>query len=80
MFDLKIMSHTTLLFDDAVHSVTIDGVDTDYEILSFHMDVLGVMRRGDVIIDNKFRMPIERGMLSMINNKCVMLVEPRKPG
>lgn len=74
------MSHTTLLFDDAVHSVTLDGTDTDYEILSFHKDVLGVLRRGDVVIDSKFKMPIERGLVSMINNKCVILVEPRKPG
>jgi hypothetical protein len=77
MLDLKILCRTHLVFEDAVNSVSFDGLDSDFELLSFHMDVFGALRKGDIVIDNRLKVPIEYGIVSMIRNKCLVIVEPQ---
>lgn len=70
-----ITSPKRVLFNDAVTKVLVDGDDSEYEFLSFHTHVLGVMREGRIIINNKKTIPIRKGIVRFYENKCFMLVE-----
>ena len=75
MFDLMITSPKRVLFDDAVNHVFLDGDDVEYELLSFHAHLVGVLREGLIVIDNKKAIPIKKGIVRFYENKCTILVE-----
>lgn len=75
MFDLTVISPERILFNDAVNRVLLDGDDTEYELLSFHAHLIGVLRRGRIIIDNKKAIAIKKGIVKFFENKCTILVE-----
>lgn len=75
MFDLTITSPKRVLFNDAVERVFVDGDETEYEFLSFHAHVLGVLREGRIIINNKKAISIRKGIVRFYENKCFILVE-----
>ncbi|MCG3175472.1 MAG: ATP synthase epsilon chain [Candidatus Omnitrophica bacterium] len=77
MFDLKIIGQKKPIYDGTAQSVILDGVDSEYEFLSFHADTVGVLRKGDIIVNNKYRIPINGGVASFSVNKCLILVEER---
>lgn len=75
MFDLTVVTPKRVLFEEAVDRVTIDGDDSEYELLSFHAKTLGLLRAGEIIINNKIAIPIKSGLVSFNDNKCLILVE-----
>ena len=79
MFDLTITSPKRVLFDDAVNHVFLDGDDTEYEILSFHAHLVGVLREGRIVIDNKTAVPIKKGIVRFYENRCSVLIEEVSP-
>ncbi|MEI8344927.1 MAG: hypothetical protein WCG06_02525 [Candidatus Omnitrophota bacterium] len=78
MFDLKIVSDRRVIFDDTAANVMVDGESTEYEFLSFHAETMGVLRKGNILIDNKYKVSISAGVVSFCDNKCVMIVEEAK--
>ena len=78
MFDLTIISPERVLFNEAVTRVVLDGDESEYELLSFHAHLIGVLREGDIVIDNKSMIPIRKGVVKFYENKCLILVEERK--
>lgn len=75
MFDLTIISPQRILFDDAVERVFLDGDDSEYELLSFHAHLIGVLREGKIIINNKSVIRIRKGVVNFYENRCMILVE-----
>ena len=75
MFDLKIISDRRIIYDDTALSVTMDGESSEYEFLTFHADTMGVLRQGNIVIDNKFKIPIQNGIVSFWDNHCTIIVE-----
>ena len=78
MFDLKVVSKDRLLFEGTINRVRIEGEESDFEIMSFHADVAGILRKGMIVVDNKYMIVAKKGMVSFHNNKCVILVEELK--
>lgn len=74
MFDLKVVSKTATLFEAPVESAIFDGTESEFELLSFHQDLVGLLRQGEIIIDNKYKISILKGALTFRNNKCLVLV------
>ena len=75
MFDLTVVSPKQVLFNDAVNHVFLDGDDSEYELLSFHAHLIGVLREGQIVINNKHAIPIKKGIVRFYENKCAILVE-----
>lgn len=80
MFDLTIITPKKVLFEDAVERVLIDGDESEYELLSFHAKTLGILREGDIIINNKIAIPVKAGIVSFDDNKCLILAEEPDTG
>ena len=75
MFDLTIVTPKRVIFEDAVERVLVDGDDSEYELMSFHSKTLGILREGDIVINNKIAIPIKAGIVSFNDNKCLILAE-----
>ena len=75
MFDLTIISPKRVIFEDAVRQLALDGDDSEYELLSFHQHLLGVLQEGNIVIDSKIAIPIKKGVVQFYENKCLILVE-----
>ena len=78
MFDLKVISKEKLLFEDAVERVQVEGLGSDYELLSFHADVAGLLGQGRIVIDSQYQVNILKGLVSFHNNRCIILVDEDK--
>lgn len=79
MFDLMVVSPQRVLFNDAVNKLFLDGDDSEYEILSFHAHLIGVLRAGRILIDEKKAIPIQKGVVQFYENRCIILVEEAEP-
>ena len=75
MFDLTVISPKRVLFNDAVNHVFLDGDDTEYELLGFHAHLVGVLKQGRIVIDNKKTISIQKGIVRFYENRCTVLVE-----
>ena len=75
MLDLTIVSPKRVLFNDAVNKVLLDGDESEYELLSFHAHLMSVLRQGNIVIDDKKVIPIQKGIAKFYENKCLILVE-----
>ena len=75
MFDLRIIGTKNVLYDGTALSVACDGTETEYEFLSFHSNATGVLRRGDIIINNRYKVSVKGGVVGFYDNKCLILCE-----
>jgi F0F1-type ATP synthase epsilon subunit len=74
-FRCVILSPKNLIFEDEVNSLYIIGDRTEYEILVYHYPLIGLVKKGDIVIDWKRRVPIRSGILRFFANECTILVE-----
>ena len=75
MFDLKVLGKTKVLFDDAASSLFVEGADSDFELLSFHSPLVGIIDKGYIVINNKYKIKAAGGIVSFCENKCLVMVE-----
>ncbi len=75
MLDLTVISPKRVIFNDAVTNLFLDGPSVEYEILSYHVHFMGILRAGKIIINNKLGIAIKKGVVQFYENKCVILVE-----
>ena len=74
-FRCVILSPKHLIFESEVNSLFILGDRSEYELLAFHYPLIGLVQKGDIIIDWKRRVPINSGILRFFANECTILVE-----
>jgi F-type H+-transporting ATPase subunit epsilon len=63
------------VFEGRAESVMLPGDRGEFEILSFHVPIVSLLKRGNVVVDWKRRIPIKRGMVKFYNEECVVLAE-----
>ena len=74
-FKCFIISPNKLIYDNEVQSVFLTGDSGEYELLAYHYPLLGVLVKGDVVIDGKEKIPINQGVVRFYANECTILVE-----
>ena len=74
-FRCTILSPKNLIFESDVNSLFIIGDRNEYELLAYHHPLIGLVRKGDIIIDWKRRIPIRSGILRFFANECTILIE-----
>ncbi len=75
MFDLRIVSPQRLIYDEPADHVFLSGDDSEYELLSYHAHLMGVLGPGNIVIDNKKAVPVQSGIVRFYENTCTILVE-----
>ena len=74
-FKCIILSPNRLIYENEVESIFLQGDKGEYELLSYHYPLLGVLKISDVIINGKERIPIRSGIVRFYANECIILVE-----
>ena len=74
-FHFVILSPKNLIFESDVNSLYIIGDRSEYELLAYHYPLIGLVQKGDIVIDWKRRVPIRSGILRFFANECTILVE-----
>ena len=74
-FWCTILSPKNVLFENNVNSLFIIGDRSEYELLAYHYPLVGLVKKGDIIVDWKRRIPIRSGILRFFANECTILVE-----
>ena len=75
MFKCTVMSSKSLLFEGEIGSIFLTGDKGEYELLAYHFPILGILQRGNVIIDWKESISIKSGIVRFFANECVILIE-----
>jgi F0F1-type ATP synthase epsilon subunit len=83
MFDALVLSHCpekekNILFEGRVRSMTLPGVEGEFEILDFHKPILARLKKGVIIVDNTRELLIEGGIAAMSKQNLIAVIETRK--
>ena len=74
-FRCTILSPKNLIFESTVNSLFIRGDRSEYELLAYHYPLVGLVQKGDIIVDWQRRIPIRSGVLRFFANECTILIE-----
>lgn len=74
-FKCTILSPKNLVFENNVTSLFIIGDRNEYELLAYHYPLVGLVQKGNIIIDWRRSIPIRSGILRFFANECTILVE-----
>jgi len=74
-FKCVVLSPHTLIYQNEIQSIFVRGDDGEYELLAYHYPLLGVLRKGDIIINWNERISINGGVLKFFANECTIIVE-----
>ena len=74
-FRCIILSPKNLIFENVVSSLFIIGDNSEYELLAYHYPLIGLVQKGDIVVDWKKRIPIRSGILRFFANECTILIE-----
>lgn len=77
-FRCVVMSPRKLVFERDVQSIFLTGDKGEYELLAYHYPLLGVIKKSDIVIDWKERIPVEGGVVKFFANECIIMVEEQK--
>ena len=75
-FKCLVISPNKILFEKEINSVFLNGDRGEFELLAYHYPLLGVLSKGDVVINNgEERIPINGGIVRFFANECTVMVE-----
>lgn len=75
MFHVTILNPKHVVFEGDAESVFLPGDQGEFEILTYHVPIMSLLKPGEVVVDWKTRIPIKNGMVKFDHNGCVILVE-----
>lgn len=74
-FRCIILSPKNLVFEKEVTSVFVKSDRGEFELLSYHYPLVGIIVASDVVIDQVYRIPVRSGIIRFYANECTLLVE-----
>jgi F0F1-type ATP synthase epsilon subunit len=75
-FRCVILSAKRLILEEEVSSVFITGDQGEYELLSYHYPLIGIVT-GDIVINWERRLSIKCGAVRFFANECNIMVEEK---
>ncbi len=72
---LTVLDIDSIIYKGEVSSIFVPGDKGEFELLSCHYPVLSLLTEGDIIIDWREAISIKRGVLKLLMNDCVIVVE-----
>lgn len=64
-----------MLFEGKARSVFLPGATGEFEILQFHRPLISLLKKGNVVIDWKLNIPIKAGVVKVLKDQLVAIVE-----
>ena len=77
VFKVSILNAKRLIYSGEATNLILVGDETEYELLAYHSPLIGVLKKGEVIMDNQFAIPIEKGIVKFFENECIIIAEEK---
>ena len=74
-FKCIVLSPKSLIFESEVQSLFLTGDKGEFELLAYHYPLLGVLRKGNIIVNWNKAIAIEGGVIRFFANECTILIE-----
>ena len=74
-FKCTVLSPRSLIFESEINSLFLTGDTGEYELLAYHYPLLGILKKGSIIVNWNEAIPIEGGIVKFFANECTILVE-----
>jgi len=75
MLNVTILNQKRTIYEGKAKSIFLPGDEGEFEILPFHKPLLSLLRKGKIIIDATKSLDITKGIVRVLNNELVALVE-----
>ena len=75
MFKVTILNPKRVIYEGQAQSVFLSGDTGEFEVLEFHKPIISILKRGEIVIDQKKSVTINKGIMRMSENELVALVE-----
>ena len=75
MVNVTILNPKETLYEGQVQRVVFPGESGDFEVQEFHKPVISLLRKGRIILDLRQAIPVNKGIVRVIHNEVVALVE-----
>lgn len=75
MVRVSILNPKETLYDGEVERVVFPGAGGDFEVLEFHKPAISLLRRGQIVLDLAKAIPVSRGIVRVLHDQVVALVE-----
>lgn len=75
VLDVLILSPEKVLFQGKAESVILPGEKGVFELLPHHKGVISKLLSGRVVVNNKWVLPIKRGVIKAGLNKVTLIIE-----
>lgn len=75
-FSVTILDVETVIYkSEEVTNLFVPGEEGEFEILSCHYPIMSLLKKGNIIINWKEIISINRGILKFLRNDCIAVVE-----
>ena len=74
-FKCIVLSPNRLVYENEIESIFLSGDQGEYELLAYHYPLFGVLKKGDVVINWKEKIPINGGVVRFFANECIIMIE-----
>jgi F0F1-type ATP synthase epsilon subunit len=74
-FRCIILSPKNLVYEKEITSLFLQGDRGEFELLAYHYPLVGILTKGDVVIDQTKRIPVKSGIVRFYANECTVLIE-----
>jgi F0F1-type ATP synthase epsilon subunit len=74
-FRCIILSPKNLVYEKEITSLFLQGDRGEFELLAYHYPLVGILAKGDIIIDQTKRIPVKSGIVRFYANECTVLIE-----
>lgn len=78
-FDLSIVAPGGVVFEGKAQRAIFPGKNGTFEILVNHKPLLSRLRSGTIIVDQK-EIPVLQGVVRVLSNRVLAIIERRKSG
>jgi F0F1-type ATP synthase epsilon subunit len=74
-FRCIILSPKNLIYENEITSLFLPGDKGEFELLAYHYPLVGIVAKGNLLIDQKKAIPVKSGIVRFYANECTVLVE-----
>jgi len=74
-FKCIVLSPRRLIYEGEIHSLFLNGDNGEYEIQAYHYPLMGVLKKGDIIVNWNEKIFIRGGVIRFFANECTIMVE-----
>jgi len=79
VFDVSIVTPGGVVYEGKAQRVILPGRNGTFEVLMSHKPLLSRLRSGTIVVDNR-EIPVSQGVVRVLSNQVLAIVERRKLG